>query len=231
MYKPDMPEKTAGTREVLDVVFDLLSTDVPEEKIISMLLQMGLKESEAKAVISAAKAKLEKYLESRLATSVDKLLETRKKEIEQYVASELEDTKRKIALQTDMRLMEQKKYTDDQTTKLRAEIEALKSDVFSFKTEAGSQVKQAVKQTELLGLKTLPRLVSIGVVFGGLFACLASFILIKGIVDMYAPGIKAPALSDIIPQLLLYSILFVIGIVVLKAGIDMYSLQKVQKGK
>lgn len=219
-----MPEKRTP-QQVLDIVFDMLATDVPESKVLSVLLQMGLSEQEARALITAAKAKLEKYLESRLAVSIDKLLETRKKEIEEYLAAKLAETQKQIQLQNELKFMEEKNFVEDRVSSLKSEVDSLKQDVFAARTELGGAVQQALTQTEVLGMKTAPRILSILLLAGGLFSAVASVFLIKGVLDQFAPGVKAPSLLDVAPSLLLYSVFLLLSLVIIKVGINLFQIR------
>lgn len=212
-------------QQVLDIVFDMLATDVPEPKILGVLLQMGMSEQESKAVITAAKAKLEKYLESRMATSIDKLFDTRKKELEDFLAAKLSETQRQIQLQNDLKLMEQKKFTEDALTALRREVESLKQEAYSSRMELSGDVQRALSQTEVLGMKTAPRLLSLVLIAAGLFSAIVSVVFIKGVVDQFAPGLKAPNFFDVAPQLLLYCVFLLLSVIIIKVGVNLFRIK------
>src|SRR3989344_6113947 len=119
--------KKRETREVLDIVFDMLSSDVPESQIMQMLLQLGLASDEAGQVLNASKLRYKEYMDSRMAGSIEKVFTTKRKELLEQVAASMKDVQKQMQLQNDLRLLETQKYADRKSEEVVTRVTSLKS--------------------------------------------------------------------------------------------------------
>jgi hypothetical protein len=210
----DKREDKPKTREVLDIVFDMLSSDVPEDKIISMLKQMGMGDEEAKQTLSAAKQKFEALVQSSLSAAVDKLLAKEKEDLLARVDSKADAMKRDLLLKLDIRAQEDKKYVDQKADSVGAEISGLKGDLFSTKVEFNTRLRTLEDKTGQQQKKASE-------------AILPLLLMIVGIVIMFY---GAAQLRDLIfaftmaqlGSVLLYFNVMIVGIAFILVGFQKY---------
>ena len=207
-------EEKLKTREVLDIIFDMLSTDVPEDKILSMLQEMGMGEEEAKQTLSAAKAKYDALVQSSLSAAVDKLLSKEKEELLERVDSKVESMKKDLLLKLDINAPEQRKYMDTKISEVMSELNTLKSDLFSTKVEINSRLKaleeqagQSKKRAADLLLPVMMMIIGIAVMFFG--------------ADKVRSLIMPFELKNLV-ELFLYVIVILIAIVLIIVGFKQY---------
>jgi len=210
-------EKKEGklqTREILDIIFDMLSSDVPEEKILSMLEEMGMGDEEARQTLSAAKAKYEALVQSSLSAAVDKLLSKEKEELMERVDSKVESLRKDLLLKVDMNSPEQRKYMEDRISEVNQEVNTLKSDLFSTKVEVNTRLKAVEEQAGVGKKRTGEVLISVVFMIAGIIVLFYGLSQMRELVLLF----EFQKLTDIF----LYLIVVLIGLVISIVGWKKY---------
>jgi hypothetical protein len=210
----DRKQGKPETREILDIIFDMLTSDVPEEKILSMLKQMGISDEEAKMTLSAAKQKYEALVKSSLSAAVDKLLTKEKEELLERVDTKVDSLKKDVLLKMEMANPQLQKYVDSKLDPMSTDINSLKSDLFSTRIEFTNRLKaleqksgQEEKKSSEILLPVILMIIGIFVMFYGASQerdLLMSF----NVADM--------------TNIFLYGIVMVMGIVFIIVGFQKY---------
>jgi len=210
-------EKKEGklqTREILDIIFDMLSSDVPEEKILSMLKEMGMGDEEARQTLSAAKAKYEALVQSSLSAAVDKLLSKEKEELMERVDSKVESLRKDLLLKVDMNSPEQRKYMEDRISEVNQELNTLKNDLFSTKVEVNTRLKTVEEQAGVGKKRTGEVLISVVFMIAGIIVLFYGLSQMRELVMLF----EFQKLADIF----LYLIVVLIGLVIAIVGWKKY---------
>jgi uncharacterized membrane protein YuzA (DUF378 family) len=219
--KKEGPAEKPKTREILDIIFDMLSADVPEENIISMLKQMGLGDEEAQKTLSTAKLKYEALVQSSLSAAVDKLLAKERGELMNRVDAKVDSMRKELLLKADMTAPEAQKYVDNRFSEVDAEISTIKSDLFSSKSDFNSRLRTVEEKTGETEKKTSKVLASILVIIAGIFILFFAANQIRDLLSNF----QTSSLSDII----VYLIVILIGLVVIVIGIKYYPKEQSQE--
>jgi hypothetical protein len=210
-------EKKEGklqTREILDIIFDMLSSDVPEAKILSMLEEMGMGDEEARQTLSAAKAKYEALVQSSLSAAVDKLLSKEKEELMERVDSKVESLRKDLLLKVDMNSPEQRKYIEDRISEVNQELNTLKNDLFSTKVEVNTRLKTVEEQAGVGKKRTGEVLISVVFMIAGIIVLFYGLNQMRELVLQF----EFQKLTDIF----LYLIVVLIGLVISIVGWKKY---------
>jgi len=207
-------EEKLKTREVLDIIFDMLSSDVPEEKILSMLRQMGMGNEEAKKTLSAAKQKFDALVQSSLSAAVDKLLAKEREELMERVDSKVESLKKDVLLKLDIKSPEQEKYTDTKLESVTSEINSLKGDLFSAKVEFNTRLKELEDKSGKTEKRSSEILLPVILMIVGIFVMFFGASQIRDL-------LMNPDLAKL-TEIFLYAIVIVIGIVFIVVGFQKY---------
>ena len=210
-------EKKEGklqTREILDIIFDMLSSDVPEAKILSMLEEMGMGDEEARQTLSAAKAKYEALVQSSLSSAVDKLLSKEKEELMERVDSKVESLRKDLLLKVDMNSPEQRKYIEDRISEVNQELNTLKNDLFSTKVEVNTRLKTVEEQAGVGKKRTGEVLISVVFMIAGIIVLFYGLNQMRELVLQF----EFQKLTDIF----LYLIVVLIGLVISIVGWKKY---------
>ena len=202
------------TREVLDIIFDMLASDVPEDKILSMLQQMGMGNEEAKMTLSAAKQKFDALVQSSLSAAVDKLLVKEKEELLERVDSKVDSMRKDLMLKVDMSGPQQQKIIDSKISPLAAEISALKDDLYSTKAQMDNRVKELEDKEGKSQKKALNLPVPILLMIIGIFVMFFGANQLRGLI--------MPFDAERITELIMYMVVAVIGLAFIIAGFQKY---------
>lgn len=214
IFEKKEEEETLKTREVLDIIFDMLSTDVPEEKILSMLQEMGMGAQEAKQTLSAAKAKYEALVQSSLSAAVDKLLSKEKEELLERVDSKVESMRKDLLLKLDINSPEQRKYIDSKVSQVTAELNTLKSDLFSTKVEINARLKALEEQAGQTKKRAADMLVPVIMIVIGIGVMFFGANMVRSLI--------MPFDMKNLVEIFLYLIVVLIGIVLIIVGFKQY---------
>jgi hypothetical protein len=207
-------EEKLKTREVLDIIFDMLSSDVPEEKILGMLGQMGMGDDEAKKTLSIAKQKFDALIQSSLSATVDKLLAKEREELMERVDSKVESLKKDVLLKLDIKSPEQEKYTDTKLELVTSEINSLKGDLFSAKVEFNTRLKELEDKSGKTEKRSSEILLPVILMIVGIFVTFFGASQIRDILM----NLDLAKLTEIF----LYAIVIIIGIVFIVVGFQKY---------
>jgi hypothetical protein len=202
------------TREILDIIFDMLSTDVPEDKILNMLKQMDLSDEEAQKTLSVAKQKYEALVQSSLSTAVDKLLAKEKEELLERVDSKVAAMKHDMLLKMDMSSPDLEKYIDKRMAPVLSELNSLKGDVFSTKVELNNRLKGLESKSGKDEKRSTDILIPVILMIVGIFIM---FFGANSVRDLLM-NFEVASLTDIF----LYMIVIIIGIVFIIVGFQKY---------
>jgi len=202
------------TREILDIIFDMLSSDVPEAKILSMLEEMGMGDEEARQTLSAAKAKYEALVQSSLSAAVDKLLSKEREELMERVDSKVESLRKDLLLKVDINSPEQRKYMEDRIAEVNQEVNALKSDLFGTKVEVNTRLKAVEEQAGVGKKRTGEVLISVVFMIAGIIVLFYGLSQMRELVMLF----EFQKLTDIF----LYLIVVLIGLVIAIVGWKKY---------
>ena len=210
--------KKRETREVLDIVFDMLSSDVPESQIMQMLLQLGLASDEAGQVLNASKLRYKEYMDSRMAGSIEKVFTTKRKELLEQVAASMKDVQKQMQLQNDLRLLETQKYADRKSEEVLTQVTALKSDVFNVRSETDARFTDLQSKIAGIEVQTTPHVQTVLTMAVGALIAFVPLVLIRDGLS------KTPfSFAEFLPNLMVYLIIMVVGGIIAKHGYDGYS--------
>jgi hypothetical protein len=207
-------EEKLKTREVLDIIFDMLSSDVPEEKILGMLKQMGMGDEEANNTLSAAKQKYDALVQSSLSAAVDKLLSREREELMERVDSKVSSLKKDVLLKMDISSPEMQRYIDTKLASSTTEINSLKGDLFSMKIEMNARLKSLEDKTGKGERKSAEKLLPVMLMIVGLFIF---FFGLNQVRELVMPFDMAN-----LAWMLTYAIVVVIGLVFVAVGYQKY---------
>ena len=208
-----MPERPK-TREILDIIFDMLASDVPEDKILSMLRQMGMGDEEARQTLSAGKQKFDALVKSSLSAAVDKLLAKEKEELLERVDSKVDSMRKDLLLKVDMSGPQQQKIIDSKISPLAAEISALKDDLYSTKAQMDNRVKELEDKEGKTQKRTADILLPVLLMILGIFVMFFGANQLRDLIMQFDPGR--------ILELVLYIVVAVIGLAFIIVGFQKY---------
>ncbi|MEM0372423.1 MAG: hypothetical protein QXO69_01075 [archaeon] len=158
---------SVDVRKLTDIVIEMLAQNVSEQNILITLQQSGLSESAAKGVLKKAKTEFEQSLAEKLDSIVDK-------KIREKAEEKLEEIKKEFALQQDLKLMEQKDYTDKRVAEEKRELDLLKSELVSLKLKEETELRKMQDKIDLLRISgATQKMMSLGLMIVGLFSALA----------------------------------------------------------
>ncbi len=204
------------SRKLSDVVLEMITRSVPEDKIITTLVSTGLSESEARRVYEQVKKEYEGYLASKLKLEVHRLFEEEKKNFESFLREELRKTEKEILLKTDLKSMERHEVLEKKIEDMKAMVESVKSDLFNFKIQFNSAVQDVQKQLNQMKVKgTTKIMVSIVLMLSGSLIALYSFLGLHAMLSKFALS------TDLVPMSV-YAVMIILGAVFAKFGVDVY---------
>lgn len=158
-----------GTK-LLKIVLDMLAENVPDQHIIITLQQSGVSEIKAKEVLEQAKKKFKMTVDSIIERKVDELTD-------KILREKMTAFSREMKLQQDLKLMEQKEYTDKSRAELEAELHSVESDVTSMKSSVGLKLREITKLAdETRKSKPNQRNIGIGLLLIGILSIIGIFI-------------------------------------------------------
>lgn len=210
---------------VLKTVLDMLALNTPETKIRSDLKGMGLEQDEIEQVLARAKKDYASFLESSLGGRVDQLWKEKRADISDMIGTEVGRQKKDVLLQLDLKLMEAKTYTDRKTADVLSQMETLRSDVYTARAEAKVNVDNMRAELEGLKLSGIEkRLLAMGVAFAGIFVILYPLATINILAEL-----SRKTASEALAYAGLWIALLVFGILLVRAGISVYSARPKRK--
>ncbi len=203
-------------KNLSDIVYQMLVENVPDKQILVNLQQLGLDEQKAKQVLSKAKKEFEEYIENKLASAVEKLVDEKMDEW-------AEQKEKKSSLLFDLKVAENKKYVDDVKQQLVEEIEGLKSDFSSMKLEVDSHLKLVDKTIDLLKLSgSTQRMLSAALMLGGIASIAGGLFLSSKVVSAVLESTEMN--TGLVISIFILLILLAAGIVALNIGFKVYSI-------
>ncbi|MEM3411957.1 MAG: hypothetical protein QW735_01380 [archaeon] len=215
-------EKVESSK-MLDVVLEMLTINVPEQKIIENLIESGASETEAKEILKVAKAKYDALVESKLREIVDELIEKRRESLEKYVSNLFDDFAKKVDTKLELMKLDAKQYTDKVQEKTRDEFLAVQSEFKDFKLGVEARLKSISSQIEKITISgPLRDLLIISLLLVGGFSILTG---VSNLVTYLNSLFKYSINIELIFFLGVLSILFM-GFVCIYAALRLLSIRK-----
>ncbi|GEM_PF-6620345 len=218
-------QKKEGTREaprkLSDIVLEMITRNIPEDKIISTLVSTGLSETEAVQVYQQVKKDYEGYLGSKLKLEVHRLFDEEKEGLQNMIREEMKKMEKQVLLKAELKSMEQKELLEKKISDMKATTDSVKSDLFNFKIQFNSALQDVQKQLNQMKVKgTTKILISIVLMLSGALIALFSFLQLYNILIRFALSV------DLVP-LSVSAVMVIVGAVFAKFGTDIYlSTQK-----
>ncbi len=136
-----MPVKSSKPSEksLSEIVVQMLSENVPEEEIITSLVQTGVSEDKARKVLEKAKQEFEKFLGKKLEVKVSEI-------INKKLEDKFDEMRKEFGLKTGFTVSDLKEYSDKKDEELKQELAALKTELGALRIEVEEKLKTKPKE-------------------------------------------------------------------------------------
>ncbi len=211
-----MPTSEKKPGKLLSIVIDMLAENASEKDIIASLVQMGVSESDAKLILKKAMDEVGKSVTTKLEVKASQI-------IDKKLDSRMKALKKELALQLDLKAMEQKEYTDKKVEEVKSEIEALKEQLSNVTIDVDSKVNKVEKEVEVLRvISPKEKLFSSAIMLGGVVSVVLFFYSLLSLLS----ALKKASFFNIIIHIIILAALVIVSIVFLKTGFRIYSLSE-----
>lgn len=223
MLNQNMTDSNSKTQPNLtETVLQMLRLGTKKPEIISTLEQMNLTNEQAEEVYRVTKDKYDKEQEQARAEDVTRELRKKEKEILDYIDKEIKNAKKDLALQSDLKFIEQKKHIDKMIEDQKTKLDALDSELFAFKMDENYKIEQLTSDLNALRMRgSIKNLVSVGIIITGI------------VMIMYALGtlIELSKIGSSIMPFVIQLVLAILGAILIKVGTDIYLVGKIRTFK
>ena len=220
IFKKKGEDQTPEIKKLSEIVFGMLVENVPDEQILINLQQLGLDESRAKQVLSKSKQEFEQFTTQKLEAAVERIV-NKKLDLRE------EKMKKQKELQLDLKLDEQKSYTDKVKREVMDEVGHLQSDFTSLKLDVQGKMNLIDKTVNLLKMSgSTQKMVSIALLLGGIFGLAASIFLAYDTVQYFLD--KEPLGIGILLTWFVIILLLAAALVAFQIGLKIYSMGRVK---
>src|SRR3989338_848503 len=225
MSKQNMPNSqspAAGQGNIADTVLQMLRDKTPKQQIVSTLRQMNIAEQDALQIFETANARFREMEEAETSKSVSKERRKRERVLTEYVDKTIDSSKKALALQADLKFLEQKKYVDKQRGEMADEVNRLNSELFAFKMDANYKLEQLNDDVNKIRLRgSTKNMISLAIIILGIMMIMYS---LGSIVDILKISLQiVPFVTQIV--------LAMIGALLIKIGVDVYLVGRLRTFK
>ena len=216
---PFEKKKQDTQKNIREVVLDMISQGAPKEQVVGNLVSAGLGQDESSLLYESMKKEYEQLFTSHIGKAVQDAANKRQQETISNLEREVERLRRDLELHFDLKNMDQKGQTDSQMRAMQAEIQGLKSDLFSTKVNLEKEMKKVESELDDVRLKGFIRVLAsiVTLLIGGVMAILSA-------TQMY--NATMAGISEITLSLALYIVVFLGGIIFTWLGVKVYTSEK-----
>lgn len=209
-------------KDLLEIVFEMMSKGESKEQIVTTLQEAGLEKKEAEKVHQKAKEEFQGQLGKQMEGKVAQLFEEKEEKMMNRIDSKLKDMKENLETSMSLKESEQKEYTNKKIKGLESQFEDLKNHVFDLK----AKFKNLKEEVDALGpSSSTTKVIAFALIAAGIIMIIYStlnFTMIKELLDK--------DVSNLMLGLALQAFFILTGIILIKFGKDMYPTKKQIKG-
>ncbi|MFH0986968.1 MAG: hypothetical protein V1911_02855, partial [Candidatus Micrarchaeota archaeon] len=130
-------------RKLSEIVFDMISENVPDSVMSSTLQQYGMTKQQAEDVINKVKDEYGKFTGAKLQEVVRKVLEEK-------FSRRMTELKKEIELREEIKDMEHRKYVDSKAEQIEKEVGILKSHDTELEFDVENRLDKMESKLEML---------------------------------------------------------------------------------
>ncbi|MBS3060766.1 MAG: hypothetical protein J4432_04645 [DPANN group archaeon] len=219
---PNSQSPAAGQGNIADTVLQMLRDKTPKQQIVSTLRQMNIAEQDALQIFETANARFREMEEAETSKIVSKEMLKKERVLTEYVDKTIDSSKKDLALQADLKFLEQKKYVDKQRGEMADEVNRLNSELFAFKMDANYKLEQLNDDVNKIRLRgSTKNMISLAIIILGIMMIMYS---LGSIVDILKISLQiVPFVTQIV--------LAMIGALLIKIGVDVYLVGRLRTFK